>query len=260
MNGDLEPMTILQRMIKYWWALTIILILGGVIGVGASRLHRPVYQSKAVITTVIDYSQLGKLDDYEEDQIFVAVGEKLGSTSVKDAVYQKVNQAGLSLTREGLGKALTLNRQDSRWILYVRFTDPQTAQQIAQYWADEGMAALTSMRKDAETNFYFHQYQNSLVTCLQDTVIVDSSSSVCNLQNYSAIQSEIDRSVQADNAADSGNSLLLLHTSFEITENPSGTNSPVLFNQSICALGGMLLALAAGLIIFSIDFPFFDKK
>ena len=260
MNGDLEPMTILKRMIKYWWLMILILILGGVLGVGISRLHQPVYQSKAVITTVIDYSQLGKLDDYEEDQIFVAVGEKIGSSSVKDAVFQKVKDAGLNMSLERLDAALSLNRQDSRWILYVRFSDPQTAQQIAQYWADESMSALTSMTKDAETNFYNQQYQNSLVTCLQDTVIVDSSSSVCNLQNYAAIQSEIDRTVQAGNTADEGNSLLLLHTTYEITETPSRSDTPVLFKQSISALGGMLLALAVGLIVFSLDIPFFDRK
>lgn len=260
MDNDLQPMKILQRIQKYWWALILVIILGGLLGIGISRLHSPIYQSRAVITTVIDYSQLGKLDDYEEDQIFVAAGETINSSDVLDLVFKKVQADGIQLSRDDLKKALTLNRQDSRWLLYARFSDPETAQKIAQIWADESIQAIGRMNKEAIKNFFDQQYMNSMVTCLQNSVNVESGSAVCNLENYQAIQSEIDKGVEGEKPVEQGASLILLHTSSAVTQAADLPGSPVLFKQNYSALAGMILALVLGLILFSIDFSFFVKN
>lgn len=260
MDNDLQPMKILQRIQKFWWALILVIILGGLLGIGISRLHSPIYQSRAVITTVIDYSQLGKLDDYEEDQIFVAVGETINSSNVLDLVFTQAQAAGIQLSREDLKKALTLNRQDSRWLLTARYSDPLTAQKLAQIWADESMQAIDRMNKGAAKNFLEQQYLNSLATCLQNSVNIESGSAVCNLENYQAIQSEIDKGVEGEKPVDQATSLILLHTSSEITQAADLPGSPVLFKQNYSALAGMVLALVLGLILFSIDFSFFVKN
>jgi capsular polysaccharide biosynthesis protein len=260
MENDLQPMKILQRILKYWWALILIVILGGVVGIGISRIHSPVYQSRAVITTVIDYSQLGKLDDYEEDQIFVAVGETISSSDVLDSVFAKVQASGIQISREQLKNALILNRQDSRWLLTARYSDPATAQKLAQTWADESMQAIERMITEATKNFLDQQYLHSLVTCLQNSVNIESGSAVCNLENFQTIQSEIDKGVEGEKPGDEKANLILLHTTSEITQAADYSGSPVLFKQNYSALAGMILALVLSLILFSIDFPFFVKN
>jgi hypothetical protein len=117
------------------------------------------------------------------------------------------------------------------------------------------MSALTAMKVKAVVGFMSEQYINSLATCLQQSVMSESVSSVCTGQNFSALRDEI-KKVVVDPASelDSG-SLLILHTSFELTNVPDLPTKPVLFAQNISALAGVLISLLIGLIVISLDFP-----
>ena len=259
MADEFNLSKIISRLLKFWWVLAAIMIVGGGVGILLSRIHPPVYQSRAVITSVIDYSMLGKIDDYESDQIYVGIGELIDSTAVKDAAYQELRTQGTSIEKEDFDNSLTLQRQDSRWLLYVRYSNPEIAQKINQVWAEQAMLAIDQMKEKATKQFLSDQYLNSLVTCLQNSVVVDSTSSVCNQMTYESIQKEIEKVVSENNSSDSANSLLILHTSSEITQSASYSASPILLGQNTSALAGMLLGLIAGLFFFSHDWQFLKR-
>lgn len=255
MNEDFTPSKTFSRLLHFWWALVFLMILGGVAGMLFSRFHHPVYESQATITSVLDYSVLGKLDDTEEDQVFVGIGEIIDSSSVKNALLDKARSEKIILSQDEILNSLSLDRQDNRWVLRVRLNDPSLAQQINTFWSDAAMQALESMKADAVTGFMAQQYIDSLVTCLQQSVVTEFSSSACNSQNVASIQSEIKKAIDDPEMKLSSGSLLFLHTSFELTGEPSLPSSPALFGQNISAFAGMLIALIVGLVLFSIDFP-----
>ena len=259
MNEDFVPSRLFTKLIRFWWALALLVILGGAVGILISRVHPPLYESKAVITSVIDYSMLGKLDDYEEDQVFVGIGETIGSTTVKNAVAAQAKKENINLTDEAILNSLTLDRQDNRWVLRVRLNDANDAQRVNQIWAENAMAALVTMHNNAIADFGSQQYINSLVSCLQESVVQESGSAACNIQNISSIQKEIQNAINDPTVRAETGSLLLLHTSFELTAEPDLPGSPILLAQNLSALAGMLVALLLGLVLLSIDFPIHFK-
>ena len=87
------------------------------------------------------------------------------------------------------------------------------------------------------------------------SVVLESGSASCNGQNFAAIQAEIDKTVSSPELKSVSNSLLILHTSFELTDEPSLPNEPALFGRNLFALAGMVITLLLGLVLFSIDFP-----
>jgi hypothetical protein len=86
-------------------------------------------------------------------------------------------------------------------------------------------------------------------------VVLESGSTTCTSQNFEAIQAEIEKTVNNSDVQAVSNSLLIWHTSFELTGEPSLPNNPLLFGQNISALAGMMIALLLGLVFFSIDLP-----
>ena len=252
MNEDFSPSDYFLRILHFWWVIALVMIAGGIAGVMVARVHRPVYESKAIINTILDYSNLGKLDDYDSDQIYLAVGEIIGSAGVKDAVVQKALQEQLPFTQTQILDSLSLDRVDTRWALRVRLDDPQQAQQVNQLWADAAMQALDQMKIDAVTGYASQQYVHSLVTCLQQTVILESGSSECESRDFASIQQEINSIVTDPSSQIASGSLLVSHASFELTQTPSLPGKPVLFAQNLSGLAGVLLGLIAGLILLAI--------
>jgi hypothetical protein len=251
MIEDYFPSKTFSRLIHYWWAFVLLMMLGAGVGLGLTKILHPVYESKAVITSVLDYSVLGKLDDTQEDQIFVGIGQIINSTDVKAEVLNKAKANQVNLSDEVILKSLSADRQDNRWVLYVRTNDAQTAQQLNGYWAASAMQSLQAMKANAVTGYLSQQYVNSLVTCLQESVDLESGSTSCTYKDFSQLQNEIQKVINDPQSQIVSGSLLFLHTSFALTDSPSLPEGPVLLGQNISALAGMLLGLIIGLFIFS---------
>jgi len=259
MNDDLVPSKVFSRLIHFWWALALFMIVGGLAGLVAARFHRPVFESQSVITSIADYSVLGQVDDWDNDQLYSAIGDVIGSTSVKNEVIAKVQAAKLPLSETETLASLTLDRQDNRWVMHVRLDDPRVAQQVNSYWAESAMQALEAVKAKAVTGFESQQYINSLVTCLQQSVVVEANSTTCNAQTFTQIQNQLKDIASDPDLQISSGSLLLLHTSFALTTQATLPGSPALYAQNLLALAGMLIALIVGLVVLSLDFPVKNK-
>lgn len=255
MENDFSPISILQKVIRFWWILVMMMIIGGGVGLIISRLHTPVYESKAVITSMVDYAFISKLDDWEEDQIFQAIGDEIHSSRVMDKVISVALEEGIQLSAGEINKSLTQDRQDTRWMLRVRANSAQVAQRINAIWAQAAMEALTELKRNSITSLATQKYLDSLVSCIEQSVVLDPSSSLCSTQNNDLLKAEIAKIGNDPDLQVVWNSLALSHTSFELTTDPTLPDSAVLFRQNINALVGMLIGLLAGLWIIAADIP-----
>jgi hypothetical protein len=254
MDEDFSPSKTFINLMHFWWVLALLMITGGFCGVLISRLHKPVYESKAVITSVLDYSLIGQIDDTQEDQVYVTIGQIIGSSAVENEVVVQAKADQLNLTDAEILNSLSLDRQDNRWVLHVRLTNSEYARKINQYWSSNAMKALEDMKSNAVVGYMSQQYINSLATCLQQSVVSESGSTICTSQNIANLQKEMSQILTDPNSQIDSSSLSLLHISFELTEVPELSASPVLFAQNISALAGILIALIIGLAVISIDF------
>jgi hypothetical protein len=255
MENDLSPISIFQKSIRFWWILAIMMIAGGGIGLVISRLHSPIYESKAVITSVLDYSFIDKLDDWEEDQIFAAIGEEIHSSSVIDDVITKAASEGIQLSPIEIKDSLSIGRQDTRWVLRVRTNNPLTAQKINIIWAQVSMGALAQLKENSIITIAEQKYLDSLVSCLEQSVIVEPSSALCSLQNSELLKAKI-QEVSKDPALQKvWNTIAISHMSFDLTTKPALPVTPVLFRQNINSLVGMLIGLVIGIWLIAADIP-----
>lgn len=246
MENDLAPIQILNRLKHFWWGIVALMILGGGIGLFFATLRPAVYESNSTLSAVIDYAFVSRLEDWEEDQIFQAVGDVIQSSSVFEKVINDASAAGLPLSQQEIAANFSADRQDTRWVLRVRHSDPQTAQKFGQIWSQNAIAALGDLHKNAMTSVAVQSSLNSLVNCLQDKVVVDASSALCPEKDLTEVKKEIDAIANDPNLQEVWNSLALSHTSFELTGEATLPSSPVLYGRNISALAGALIGLLLG--------------
>jgi len=246
MDNDLAPIQAMNRLVHYWWVVVVLMILGGGIGLFFTTLRPPVYESTASISTAIDYAFVSRLDDWEEDQIFQAVGDVILSSAVLEQVRNEATAAGQTLSEQEIAANFSADRQDTRWVLRVRNADPQTAQKFAQIWSQDAISALSDLRKNAATSVAVQSSLNSLVNCLQDKVVADASSALCPEKDLTEVKKEIDAIANDPKLQEVWNSLALSHTSFELTGEATLPTSPVLYGRNISVLAGALIGLLLG--------------
>lgn len=253
MENDFAPVTLLQKMIRYWWIVVIIMILGGGVGLLLNPTHPAIYESKAVLSTAVDYAFLNKLDDWEEDQIFQAVGDVIHSTAVMNQVVVEAGAQGITLSNAQLQDSFEIDRQDTRWVLRVRDQDPQRAQFLNSLWSKAAIQALSQLRVNAVASIAVQESLNSLVGCLEDKVVVDAGAALCPELDVAQVKDRLAQIAKDPELQMVWNALALSHTSFELTGEASLPISPVLNGRNIHALAGMLVGLILGVWLISSD-------
>lgn len=253
MENDLAPERILKNAIRYWWLLVLIMILGGVVGFLINTLRPPVFESKAEISTVIDFSLLSKLEDWEEDQIFESVGDVIRSTSVMEKVIDGAKNSGIQLSEPEYHANFETDRQDTRWVLRVRSSDPEKAQVLDSLWSKAAIEELAQLRVKSIASMTVQKSLDSLVACLKDKVVVDPSAALCPDQDVSQVKSKIAQIAQDPELQQVWSSLTLSHTSYELTTEATLPTVPVLFRRNINTLMGSLIGLILGIWLISSD-------
>ncbi len=133
-NDGFILMEFLKKLFAGWKKITILMVIGGLCGLGASKIMAPIYETRAVIAVTIDYTRTGALSDIQEDQAMRGLGSAIDSDAVREQVRQKAEQAGISIDRSSMAKNFTLERDDFRWFLRVRDSDAERAATLANLW------------------------------------------------------------------------------------------------------------------------------
>jgi uncharacterized protein involved in exopolysaccharide biosynthesis len=253
--NDFSTSDLFSKLMRYWWIITGLMILGGLLGLLASNLIKPIFESESVITSTLDYGQLGRMDDWKEDQVYRAIGDIIGSTEVKTRAVEQANLAGLKITLSEFEEKASLDRQDTRWVMRIRDESPEYAQKLNSFWAAAAVDSLAEMNSRNESAFAYQQYINSLTDCFEQSVVVEPASFECNSQSLEEIRKEMAAADENANGIGYVSSLVFSHTSFGLTTESTLPTSPVLFARGGMVIAGAFIGLCLGLLLFLSGWP-----
>lgn len=244
---DIIPSEIMKRVNRWWWLLILVAIAGGVVGVLAVKLLKPVYESQASITTSIDFAYAGRLSEDQEDYLILTVGDVIDSTAVFDEVKKKAELEGISVTDETIKERFTKARQGYRWELTVRASSPETAQSLTQIWVEAAGEALTQFQEKTQEILAMRSAQLALQNCFSQTVVVEPASAFCSLENLATIREVLAQTSTSEKISSQPEALLLSKISTEITDNAYLPSGPVILKRNLSALAGCFCGLLIGL-------------
>lgn len=245
MESDLVLSDLISKVIKKWWVVAALMIIGGLGGMAVTRITKPVYQSTAIITTAVDYAYAGRLEDYELDHILLAVGDIINSTSVRQAVLINSQEQLPGITNDEIQKNLVAVRKGYDWILTARTSDPKSAQVLASAWADNAMVALFKMTQKSLVDFHTQATLLSIENCFSNSVILENATTGCSTEELESLITEF--------GSDDGNyttlreSIILSNLSFQVTTDPTLPSTPILFRQNLNIAAGALIGLILSL-------------
>lgn len=230
-----------KKLLAGWKRVAILMVIGGLCGMGASKLLTPVYESKAAIAVTIDYTRTGALSDIQEDQAMRGLGSLIDSSIVLQTVQTRAEENGIQLDQQSLTENFTLEREDFRWLLRVRDTDPQRAMDLANLWAEQAMSALDTAMQHAISADHYQQYLDTLDYCLQRLAPEGVSSEPCANVDFDYLSEEIENTsaaIREEQALSYG--LMPAMQFFLAGEAPLNT-SAVLGTRSILIFSGAVL-------------------
>ena len=243
-----------DRAIRNWWLVAVCMIIGGLAGLLAASLFKPVYESTSVITTVIDYAYSGNLTAYEEDHLLTAIGDIIQSDEVMDHVIAEGVKTGLASDADQMRSSLFASRQGFRWELSSRFPDPQIAETVNRLWLETAIGELEEFRLNSILSLAEFNTQVGIENCFQQAVIVEPVSAYCDAAEFQALRDQI-RSLETNGVKKSLLSRLLAsRISFQVTQEPDLPVKPVHLGWNISVFAGVILGLlvAIALLIFGV--------
>ena len=250
MENDFIPSALIKKAAAKWWVIAGLMILGGLVGMVVTRIHQPVYQSQALITTSVDYAYVGSLEDYELDHLILSVGDVIDSSAVRQAVVEQAVKDNLGIPPEKILADLTAIRKGYDWILSARASDPVAAQKIAQWWADAAMKALLEMKKESLDSFHLQTVLFAVEECFSQSVVTDPVSSGCSMKDLSELHAFIMPTEASSDSVEFRQATIISNLSFALTKTPEIPTAAMLFRQNLNVLAGAFIGLILGLAWF----------
>jgi hypothetical protein len=249
-----SPRELLVRVLRRWWLVALVAILGGGIGLGADALRPQPYEAGFSVVANIDMTTAGELTQYQEDITYEALGALLFAPSLQQVVEQQADQEGLGLPAGYLGSHATVERRLATWEVRVRHSDPQTAERLASIWQEAARAEIERAYDQAVLADGLERYLESVEGCLARAALTPPSYGLCSQANLTALQGEVQQTGAALSQArlDSrglSSSLSLGRPEMDVTP------ARAVFNQrALLTLSGCLIGLLAGLWLAQVEF------
>jgi len=241
MPENIKPIELLFDEVKWWRLFAAFLILGAAAGWAGWSIRKPIYESKASISVMIDFTRTGKLSDIEEDLAMVAVGDIIKSSQVKDEVVVQSEVRGVSLKGIDLEEITFLERQNEKWILRVRDEKASDAKELANLWANISFAALQDAYGHALKADVLEKYTDSLVNCLEQSAAVEPVQTECGISNLEGILSEIENTnvlVKKEKLDGQG---IMAASTFRISERAGQATDPVRYGRGVMIISGAIM-------------------
>ena len=158
MPDCLDPGHHFQNLLDNWWKITLVAILGGLLGLGISFLQKPMYEAEAIFHATIDFTKVNaqtlandtgepiQFTQYQEDLALLIVQETL--LSKMNDVFAFAQNLDPTLDWETFEANKHIRRYHALWYLRVTHPDPGIAQAVANFWAEIGDEALQAAQTD----------------------------------------------------------------------------------------------------------------
>lgn len=255
LNQGFSPLDTLTQALRFWWFLSLLILLGGMAGVLVHQLRPPVYEAVGHFPAGIDFVATGPLTQYEEDVALNAVGNVLNSSIVLDRVVNRAKEKGIAIDRTDLAKMAVFERKFTTWDLRVRSMDRRMAEQITNLWLEEGQAQLLESYQHSLQAEQISNYLQSLESCLGKSVSGEPSTALCTYSRFREIQVDLQEAgktlVQERKAALGLFSGLTIGPASAV----SISQQPVIFGRSQLVLSGSMIGLLAGFWLLNLGIP-----
>lgn len=147
-----DPITTYKNLLKRWWIIVLIAIVGGLIAYGISFLKPQKYEAEAVFHASLDFTKINfesmqgagggplTFTQYDEDIALQVVQRMLRATRTQAFEYAQTLDPTLEL--HTFVRNLQIRRYHAQWYLRYRHTDPAIAQDVVNFWADLGWQTM----------------------------------------------------------------------------------------------------------------------
>jgi uncharacterized protein involved in exopolysaccharide biosynthesis len=243
-----------SRIIRRWWLIALLTILGGCLGWAFHIAQPPLYEAAATFSVVLDLSKsTPPLDEREQDQAIGAFKALMTATSVVEKVRAEALARDIPIDALDINRRVFIERRQSQIDLIIRNENPQTAAAVANLWADQAYAAMVAAHGHALQADSLMQYQHSLTECLQ--MKKPAPDSLCALESLDALEQRI-QEVGAKRQAELLTSQSLLPTLvFDFSQRAEPPQEPVAYSAAVLLLAGALIGCVAGIALALIPWP-----
>lgn len=241
MDNTFSPIEILQASYQNWWFILLLMLLGSIGGWGFSKTNQPVYETRAGISTSIDFTRTGLLTDVEEDYAIGIVGDVISSPEVKKALLADADAHNLNISPDFISENTFLERRNNLWDLVVRSSNPELASDVANLWAENGYQALEDALQHAIAAQNYYRYLTSLESCLSETVVNEPVYAVCEKNTLAQIQDDMTRTGDLAKQETLASQGILPAMTFTLADVAPVPVRPVIFKQNQLVLSGALI-------------------
>jgi len=240
---------LLKSITSRWHWLVAAMIIGGFFGWGISFFMPPLYESHAVFSITLDYTQTGALSDIEEDQAMRGVGDIIFSDAIVRAALQDLAQNGIQLSREEFYQKALFEREEFRWAIRYRDTNPDIAFQVIEAWSQQADSILQNALQHARMLASYQTVLVGLENCLQRTTGPSELAGYCTPQNLDQILNAIDEIQDLITSEKEMSKGLFSALSVELFERASLPAKPVRYQVNILVLSAASLGLLIAIFI-----------
>jgi len=265
--NDLSPLDMLERTLRHWWLLAVLMVLGGAVGWTLSLFRHPVYEATAVYQVSLDEQQLvarglvaaDKLPlQFEDQNIYLSpVADLFDDSTVRAKLVADARSNNIQLQESDFNTVnFYLDRRGNQWFVTVRSADPVTTARLADLWLVNVDAAL----REAQTHTYqflsLQLQHDSVQKCFAAMDFKQANQcagvSFATPVDLGAYLKSLETNMTFEQQAGRGIDPALM---FVIVSQANLPSHPALYSISLMIVAGSLIGLLAGIILVQVLQP-----
>jgi hypothetical protein len=247
MIKPLSPAEIVDRSLRYWWVVFVLMMAGSLVGYFIHGLQPPEYESDSTMTVGIDYVQTGAMDDTQQDQALNTVGDVIQSPEVVDRVVEDSVLEGYPVSAEQFQQYGLAQREGYRWVMQVRSPNPKQSAELANLWAERSINVLQDALIHAKNSDAYNTQLSGLETCFQSMTVAAPVYTPCDLGSVEQVRAQMSTlaaQVISERQASDG---ILSSMSFNISQQAAPSTSPAIYNRNVLVFSGAFIGLILGI-------------
>jgi uncharacterized protein involved in exopolysaccharide biosynthesis len=265
--NDLSPLDMLERTLRCWWMLAVLMVLGGAAGWTLSLFRPPIYEATAVYQVSLDEQQLvarglvaaDKLPLLFEDQnIYLSPAANMfDDSTVRANLVADASSNNIQLQESDFNPAdFYLDRRGKQWFVTVRSVDPATAARLADLWLVDVDAALRAAQAHTYQFISLQLQHDSVQKCFAEMNFKQANqcagASFAAPVDLDAYLKGLETRIAFEQQAGRGIDPALL---FVIVSQANQPSHPVLYSVSLMVVAGSLIGLLVGIILVQVLKP-----
>jgi len=248
MENKFKPLDILQSITRRWWVTVLCMVIGGLCALLLTRFILPVYETSASFSVTIDYTRTGALSDVQEDQAMRGIGYVITSDEVIESVVKEVKSQQSDYSRIQFEKDSTLDREEFRWTLRYRSTDPALAEKVAIIWADTSNSIIQEGLIHAQIVDSVNEVLWGLEDCLKRSTGQFGIADLCGFYDLRDLVNEIAQLSQLIHEEKTQTRGLFAPLAVQMVQQPRYPDSPVRHQKNLLTAGGIVVGLILSIL------------